>query len=181
MQIGSHARRMALVLRPERTITDLRTLDAQTDESEVHTANAGVHHFAVDPHGIGFAIERVGHFRLADSVGQTSLIPPQRFGVERTNDLHLHHAAHRRSESCIGGDLLTLESGKRFTRSLEQLDSVLALHVRARVVTQEGGLRATPVFTQTAERVFIDATHDRIGVGANGTILGVEWSGSHSR
>lgn len=192
VQIVRHARSANTVARTELPVTTLRTRDAQLDERDEHLAHTGVHTTrTANRSDASLAIVIVGDFDLADSVGQTSLIPPHHDGADahphtvaieaaHLQHRHLHHAPHRRREARFGCDLLTLVRGERFTRGAEQLDAVLAGVIRARIVAEEGGLRAASILADAADRVFVNAAEGRVIVGANGTILGVEWSGSHS-
>ena len=164
----------------------LRSLGAESDDGPVKGANSALLNHASITLELG--IRR--HFDLSDTVSDASLIPvPKLHSPTLAVNIvapafatheNLHHAAHRRSESRIGSDLLTLIRSKRFRGRREQLDPVLALHVGPRIVAEERGLRAHSIRLGTATNdVVIHAAHDRVREGANGDETRIERSLAH--
>ena len=177
MKIVRHTRIGA----PRRTKTlevALSTLRGEAQNGAVQIANSRLRN------EIGFLHLFGGHtdLQLADTISERGLVSPpnllrhthptiSRGRVAKARSDEAHHTAHRRGESRIGSDLLTLIRGERFAGGVEQLDTVLTLAIRASVVVVEHRLRARTITDGFAGQVVaIDATHDRVRKGASGNV-----------
>ena len=186
MEIVRHTRPTLTVSLSERSEILLRSLNADANDRLEESTNSVL----FDVIGVAVGLSDGRDFDLSDTVSEASLIPiPKLHSLTLATNIvapalatheNLHHAANRRSESRIGSDLLTLICGERFGGGREQLDSVLALHVRASVVAEESGLRAHSIRLRAAtNHIAIDAAHDRVHDGANGNETRVERSLAH--